>query len=131
MTTIESAEFFHHRYMKRLQALKQGFEDSGYHPSQRDDDGNTALHSTAIESNMVEVKFLLEEFHFHHLSFNKHQHSLLHLAAAHGHLQLVDYLVKDKHLHPLSPDIHGWTPAHHAIAAGHLDAVKLFFYMQI
>ena len=99
MTTIKSADFFHHRYMKSLQALKQGFEDSGYDPSQRDDDGNTALHSAAIEGNMVEVRFLLEECRLHHLFLNKHQHSLLHLAAAHGHLELVHYLIKDKHLH--------------------------------
>ena len=75
---------------------------------------------------MAVVRFLLKESHLHHLSLNKHQHSLLHIAAAHGHLELVHYLIKDKHLHPLSPDIHGWTPVHYAIAAGHLDVVKLF-----
>ena len=75
---------------------------------------------------MAVVRFLLKERNLHHLSLNKHHHSLLHLAAAHGHLELVHYLIKDKHLHPLSPDIHGWTPVHYAIAAGHLDVVKLF-----
>ena len=126
MTTIESTNIFHQNKIKSLQVLKQSIKDSCYDPSQKDDEGNTALHCAAIEGNMAVVRFLLEECHLHHLSLNKHHHSLLHLAAAHGHVQLVHYLMKDKHLHPLSSDIHGWTPVHYAIAADHLYVVKLF-----
>ena len=126
MTTIKSTDYFHQNKIKSLHVLRQSIKDSDYDPSQRDGDGNTALHCATIEGNMAVVRFLLEECQLHHLSLNKHQHSLLHLAAAHGHLELVHYLMKDKDLHPLSPDIHGWTPVHYAIAAGHLDIVKLF-----
>ena len=127
MSTTKTTDLLHqNNIMKSLKALKESFQDSDYNPSQRDDDGNTALHCAAIEGNMAVVRFLLEECHIHRLSLNRHQHSLLHLAAAHGHLELVHYLMMDKHLHPLSPDIHGWTPVHYAIAAGHLDVVKLF-----
>ena len=126
MTTINSTYFFHQNKIKSLQVLRQSTKDSDYDPSQRDDDGNTALHCAALEGNMAVVRFLLEECHLSHLGLNRHQHSPLHLAAAHGHLELVHYLMKDNDLHLLSPDMNGWTPVHYAIAAGHLDIVKLF-----
>ena len=126
MTSIESSNPVDFGSADTLEDLKDSIQSSGYDPSQRDGDGNTALHCAAIAGNMAVVRFLLEECRLNHLSLNKHQHSLLHLAAAHGHLELVHYLMKDKHLHPLSPDIHSWTPVHYAIAAGHLNIVKLF-----
>jgi len=49
LTSIKNTLLLHQNNIKSIQILKESIKNSGYDPSQRDDDDNTALHCAAIE----------------------------------------------------------------------------------